>query len=125
MRKIGIDGSRRGGRRRHKMKKNLVTGKEMAARTAANSAVTGIGGNSPATATFLLNALLFELTIIKRTTTISIIANYLSVQEERERYRLKEKERALRIEERRRQIERERQREIERRQRDEAIRLER
>lgn len=47
------------------------------------------------------------------------------VQEERERHRLREKERELREEERRRRDEALRQREIERKQREEAARLER
>ena len=47
------------------------------------------------------------------------------MQEERERHRLREKQRELREEERRRRDEAARQREIERKQRDEAIRLER
>lgn len=71
------------------------------------------------------NCLIIELTIWKSTMTIPAVIQLLNLQEERERHRLKEKERALRIEERRRQIERERQREIERRQREEAVRLER
>ncbi|XP_065226795.1 scaffold attachment factor B2-like isoform X3 [Planococcus citri] len=53
------------------------------------------------------------------------VLTFAQIKEERERNRLKEKERALRIEERRRHIERDRQREIERRQREEAVRLER
>lgn len=69
--------------------------------------------------------LIVELTILKNSLTISTLIELWNLQEERERHRLKEKERALRIEERRRQIERERQREIERRQREEAVRLER
>lgn len=68
---------------------------------------------------------LIELIVLRDTMTIPAVIQLLNLQEERERHRLKEKERALRIEERRRQIERERQREIERRQREEAVRLER
>ncbi|XP_012231894.1 SAFB-like transcription modulator isoform X2 [Linepithema humile] len=51
--------------------------------------------------------------------------NLTHIQEERERQRLRERERILREEERRRREDIERQREIERRQREEAARLER
>jgi hypothetical protein len=53
------------------------------------------------------------------------VLSFSQIKEERERQRLREKERALREEERRRREERDRQREVERRQREEALRLER
>lgn len=56
---------------------------------------------------------------------ICVMISVFGCQEERERHRLKEKERILRMEERRRHMEREHQREIERRQREEAAHLER
>ncbi|XP_015589519.1 SAFB-like transcription modulator isoform X2 [Cephus cinctus] len=53
------------------------------------------------------------------------ILTFAKIREERERQRLRERERMLREEERRRREDMERQREIERRQREEAARLER
>ncbi|XP_024085596.1 scaffold attachment factor B2 isoform X2 [Cimex lectularius] len=53
------------------------------------------------------------------------ILSFSQIKEERERQRLREKERALREEDRRRREERERHRIIEKKQRDEALRLER
>ncbi|XP_034234327.1 SAFB-like transcription modulator isoform X3 [Thrips palmi] len=53
------------------------------------------------------------------------VLTFTHIREERERHRLREKERELREEERRRREESLRQREIERKQRDEAVRLER
>ncbi|CAK9830458.1 Scaffold attachment factor B1 [Anthophora retusa] len=53
------------------------------------------------------------------------VLTFAKIREERERQRLRERERMLREEERRRREDMERQREVERRQREEAVRLER
>ncbi|XP_051173278.1 SAFB-like transcription modulator isoform X2 [Leptopilina boulardi] len=53
------------------------------------------------------------------------VLTFAKIREERDRQRLRERERLLREEERRRREDMERQREVERRQRDEAVRLDR